>query len=403
MKKLLFVTCEYFPYVTANVNCMQTILDGFKEAGYEITVLTVSYEPQIAQYEKKDGVTVYRVPVTEYKKVDDALYGERSVLRKLPDAVKQALSYLGYKCVDQIKVRRTARQFFKKIDEPFDMMLSVVYLPQGHKIAYRIARRRRMKWVLYFLDPYAYSWPLRKSRILTRKTQERVWSRRASAVVTTVGIVEENRRHGFDPYGTLPQLELPLPNLTIQDAPPQPAEKAPGDKIVLRYTGVFYGDIRRPDELLAFLDKLDPERFTAEFYGKCCEFLRANFPRLPACVQLKNHVSVQECRALTESADILINVGNTCPNQVPSKVFEYIAAAKPILNFYSTENDSSLIYLKDYPCVLSLRSAADAGEEELLEMFGRGKKLTVQDVREQYAEYLSDNVVRKFVAFAEEV
>ena len=36
-------------------------------------------------------------------------------------------------------------------------------------------------------------------------------------------------------------------------------------------------------------------------------------------------------------------------------------------------------------------------------MYERGKQLTVQDVKKQYEEFLSENVVRRFVEFSEEV
>ena len=35
-----------------------------------------------------------------------------------------------------------------------------------------------------------------------------------------------------------------------------------------------------------------------------------------------------------QEADILVNIGNSIDNQMPSKIFEYISTGKPILNFY---------------------------------------------------------------------
>ena len=48
-------------------------------------------------------------------------------------------------------------------------------------------------------------------------------------------------------------------------------------------------------------------------------------------------------------ADVLINIGNSISNQLPSKLLEYIGTGKPIINFYRINNDTSNHYLSKYP------------------------------------------------------
>ncbi len=399
MKKLLFVTGEFFPYVTANVNCMREILRGLRDEGFQIDVLTVGYDAGTSAPQEIDGCRVFRAEVTEYTRIDRALHAQGSALNRLPGFVKAAIAAFLSLFVHRIKRRRMRNLFFTEMREPYDVMLSVANPIDGHLVAYGIARRTKIPWVLYNLDPYVYHTEKRTSTAWMRKLRVRLWTRAAAGGVTTTGTQEENARHGYDPYRDLPHMQIPLPNLTIADTPQRTAEKTAGGKIVLRYTGTFYADIRRPDELLRFLQKLDPQRFTAEFYGQCCAFLRASGVELPACARLFKPVSIAECRRLTETADVLVNVGNLCANQVPSKVFEYIATGKPILNFYSIENDTSLIYLNRYPAVLSAKSADGIGQDDLLRIYDGGRQIGAETLREIYADCLCENVVRRFASF----
>ena len=50
-----------------------------------------------------------------------------------------------------------------------------------------------------------------------------------------------------------------------------------------------------------------------------------------------------------QRADILINLANNNSNQIPSKIFEYIACRKPILNIYKCPSDVGTEYLRKYP------------------------------------------------------
>ena len=48
-------------------------------------------------------------------------------------------------------------------------------------------------------------------------------------------------------------------------------------------------------------------------------------------------------------ADILVNIGNSTSYQLPSKIIEYMATGKPILNLTTIKNDTSSKKLHNYP------------------------------------------------------
>ena len=53
-------------------------------------------------------------------------------------------------------------------------------------------------------------------------------------------------------------------------------------------------------------------------------------------------------------ADVLVNIGNRTSYQLPSKVVEYAAFGKPILNFLASPDDSSAVFLSKYPFLLNV-------------------------------------------------
>lgn len=49
-----------------------------------------------------------------------------------------------------------------------------------------------------------------------------------------------------------------------------------------------------------------------------------------------------------EKMDILVSIGNSHSDMIPSKTFEYISTGKPIIHFYDNDKDASIPYLEKY-------------------------------------------------------
>lgn len=68
-------------------------------------------------------------------------------------------------------------------------------------------------------------------------------------------------------------------------------------------------------------------------------------------------------KTLAGQAEVLLSLGNAVDNQIPSKLFEYFGAGKPILHLSVSDGDAALPYLKRYPLALVLRAADGATPE----------------------------------------
>ena len=88
---------------------------------------------------------------------------------------------------------------------------------------------------------------------------------------------------------------------------------------------------------------------------------------------------------------MLVNIGNSVDNFMPSKIFEYISTGKPIINVYKIPECPTLKYLAEYPLALCV------SEEEIRQdlpgcaakvrtfcLENRGKRVSAEEIGRLY-------------------
>ena len=159
---------------------------------------------------------------------------------------------------------------------------------------------------------------------------------------------------------------LDFPSLV--PCPKEAANKAAqNQQIHCVFVGSLYPQIRTPHYALELFAALNDPNVTLTFVGGGWE----NYPQdllnsyrrilgnrlvvtgpLPAA-QAAEHLS---------NADVLLSLGNSADNQVPSKIFEYFAAGKPVLHLAKIKNDPSLAYFSRWPLALCLQESEGVGQ-----------------------------------------
>ena len=139
------------------------------------------------------------------------------------------------------------------------------------------------------------------------------------------------------------------------------AENAEKERCGLVFAGNFYSDIRSPLPILQLLGAIAPEEklcltVLGGMYGTFDAQTEALVQRLEADGRLcmPGTVSFAAAQAAMRQAEILVNLGNDIENQMPSKLFEYFAAGRPIVHLQRIENDPCIPYLERYPMALVL-------------------------------------------------
>lgn len=121
-----------------------------------------------------------------------------------------------------------------------------------------------------------------------------------------------------------------------------------GDPMKMIYSGSLVPNLRSPIGALDIL--LDPifENFEIEFYtqGGYEEYLENAMEK--ESFNSFGFIDHELLLEKIETFDILISIGNSHSDMIPSKTFEYISTGKSIFHFYDNDLDASLPYLKKY-------------------------------------------------------
>ena len=119
------------------------------------------------------------------------------------------------------------------------------------------------------------------------------------------------------------------------------------------FSGNLYSDIRDPSYTLRLFEPL-VQSGAAQLH-----FVGPRVTDLPQPVQAfpvvcHGRKTLSRAQEMMNQADVLVNIGNSVVNQVPSKIFDYLALGKPIINICKNRNCPTLPYFEKYPLALTL-------------------------------------------------
>ncbi|MCF0129930.1 MAG: hypothetical protein HUJ70_15200 [Pseudobutyrivibrio sp.] len=236
----------------------------------------------------------------------------------------------------------------------------------------------------YLVDPYAFNHTHKyeKSRVVERYILEGV-----ERLFTTKQVMNDYRHDDFfRPY--LDKVTaVEFPTLVKPETKTEPAKTYWDNDTKLHcvYAGNIYEGIRPqwPIEEL-FIEEPVPN-VTLHTFGK-----GFNLPLENEAVIVHEPVPTEEVTDILEAADILINLGNTVSNMVPSKLFQLMATGKPIVNLCHTASDPTLEYTKLYPlsCDLILTDDINENRRKLYDfcISNLGSRISYEKVEEIFGE-----------------
>lgn len=164
------------------------------------------------------------------------------------------------------------------------------------------------------------------------------------------------------------------------------------------YAGALMLPIRRPDYLFKIFSLFNNTSIRLYIWsGNLSKTMEEEIKSmLPSNVLYCGSLPQREMQAVLAGADILVNIGNTITNQLPSKLLDYMSLKKPILNIYKIDECPTLEILKDYPLSISV------SENENVEMASRkienfilsniGESVDVETVKKYYRDYFPSSV-----------
>jgi glycosyltransferase involved in cell wall biosynthesis len=374
---LLIISYIYAPDRSPRAYRWRALAEHWAGQGHRVDVVS-AWKHGDRRVEARDGVTVHRVGggiierlrsmlgqsshraadavATIQARTPNLRHGAKAIYRA---TVKQ-LFWPDYAFHWYAPARVCARALCKATR--YDAMISVSHPFTPHLVALSVKRQvPALRWVVDIGDPFSLldEIPLNNPalyRRLNRRAEEAVLGRSDAVAVT----IERCRADSVAAFPASAGKIAVIPPLLSLPAAASATPIFAAGKIHLVFIGTLYRALRNPSYLLALFTALLRRRnnLHLHFFGEvndCAACFNAAGESLGRHVHLHGTVPRATIAAAMRSADILVNIGNTTSHQLPSKLVEFAAAARPILNLATSSTDTGRDFLRGYPASLTLQ------------------------------------------------
>ncbi|MFR1794983.1 MAG: hypothetical protein ACLSWR_00435 [Ruthenibacterium sp.] len=245
------------------------------------------------------------------------------------------------------------------LENRYDWVVSVAYPFANHLVAAKWTPAPT-KLAFYNLDPYWNNGTYPSRLAEARAAEEAAVYQKANCVFCTPEQQADYQTETFRAvaYKIHP---LPYPKLVrpkVQQA--CPIQFNP-ECINLLYLGTVYGDIRKPEALFKLFQhavEIEPKLrlyIVGKKFGADADLYLTEYKaKLGGKLQCYSPIPPEQTMDLLLRADVLVNMGNTVRNQMPSKILEYISTGKPILNLSVDRQCNTLGLMSRYPLCLQV-------------------------------------------------
>jgi hypothetical protein len=378
------------------------------DAGREVHVLTVQPLPWHPVYQLAEadlglvsgGVHVHRVPMGPLNRLLARLM--KAPAATAADSQSAFRRYLS-RCTKRAYLARPWWQAVAIPDASADWLPHAVYAARRllgraefhlvvslgnphtcHLAAFLATRGYRCEWVPFYgdawgLDPGLSTRPAWTAAI-NRRLERRVLKAAARIMVCTdamrTGLVQA---YGIAP-AKIASTPLALPDLDCYEAvAPRPV---PG--FHLAYTGSIYEALQDPLPFLRAASRISSARMTISFLGAIPERYARAAAEFGLNAQFVGWRPLREVIAQQKSASALVVFGHRGGHVMPSKVFEYFAARRPILCIRGDREDLAAPLVQAHRRGLVVNNCAEeigAALNQLLELHANSQLDSCFDLR----------------------
>lgn len=378
---ILLITYSFTPDLTPRAFRWAALADQLASRGHTLHVLCAADAGAFPNM-MPSGVQVHRVRdwlINASARVTPAATSKgpsrtngwkvawRSRFRRLAKLIWRTTHWPDYACGWIFPAAAKARDLCRT--HRFDWVISVSHPFSGHVVAWLIRKHAPgAQWFVDIGDPFCLmAEPSPNNRRLYARLNRWIESRildRADAISVTTESTQRLYEAHFP--GVCGNIHMMPPLLSLPDVAPTVQRHSGGSTIRLVFVGTLYRRLRSPRFLLecfsAVAAALPQGAIELHFYGAindCKDELDACPVAVREAVVTHGLVGRTEVLQAMVDADVLVNIGNDSESQLASKVIEYMAVGKPILNLISLVSDTSVAALADYPAALTL--SRDAG------------------------------------------
>lgn len=363
--RILLIDLEFYPQANANIAILFRLFGNRPEP--EVTVLTEWIDGP--QKENVQGINIIRKEIHSARTVHKPArslgsLGQYAGLLGAKMKTMRADNNIDYKRAEDFLIG------VKKVLEgvEFDAVISVSSPIESHICGQRIASMYHVPWIPYYLDPFSTNHVFPETAMASRIRFEEELLSHAGQILMMEPIPDDYLSHRLR-MDENKVTALGLPGIRPITAAGRKPDFFDAQAVNCVFIGNLYAGIRNPRKLIELFKELG-NGYHLYFIGSHSDpelqkQYRENGYDLLENVTFIDPVPASEAEDIMMASDVLVNIGNSVDNQIPSKIFDYISSGRPVLNLYKIRNCPSLQYFREYPSVVHVFED-DTGKQEMI-------------------------------------
>lgn len=407
---IIIILGGYYPYYSAVGKCAGNIADELSKEN-QITVICKKRFTKEKNVEIINNQKIIRVD-TEDNKIRNKLNEKIANKKGIKNKIYKVLLKI-HKMKEMAKIifcsvtirKELVNEYVKalyKINESIDFIIPLCMPFESIVAATKYTdneKNIKTKIIPYLFDQFTRSDTLHRNNLnkfLKRKKnlnlERRVFLK--SYKILAMNSLKEHFLSDLREITNIYYIEHPL-LLKYEDI-----KKKKNDVIIISYVGGLYKNYVEPNYFLKLYQLSNIKNSTLHFYiiGNCGDTV--NKYAHVSLGKIINHGSVdkQTASRVTSQSDVLISIAEKKGIQMSSKIFEYISNGKPIIHFYSVDNDVNLKILNKYPLSLCLKQDYNKLDENINKFNQFCNKYSKANVPFEEVEKIYYNATPKYTA-----
>ncbi|WP_373472198.1 hypothetical protein [Carnobacterium alterfunditum] len=419
--KIVFLTSSYYPYFSAIGKCVYNLVNEMKK-NHEVIVISNMSILNLPQEEIFDNHKIIRVRTTAMKKRDIIQEQDEVFLKSKINEIKMiSLRSFEYSKVIMSKTttqKYLVKEYLKKLSnvENIDIIIPTCYPFESILASQKYKRKynKNVKIIPFLFDKFSDSPTLHRNNINKKwKYKEHLvleekMIKDAEKVFYVDSWIDHTEKHFKKYRKKFIHVEHPL-IVEYNHGKLNKKIKNEDNFIDIVYTGVLDKKVRSPFRTLKIISKLVEKNNKLRFHfyvlGNCGNELDEYHMEYPN--NIFNHGQVKSDVALFKimESNILLSIGNTDVSLIPSKIFEYMSCGKPIIHFYTSEDDRVISLLNNYNLGFCVKQDKEIDEHminQITEFFDVNKfrNMPFDEVEKNFFEatpkFISKKIINSF-------
>lgn len=356
----LFLTAELTNSATGH--CAKTVANELAKRGHCVHMLSATRKRQDT-VEEDGHLVIHEVQGNRYRwfwrdclnsgnRIKKALGIVLSTIHKITVQIKGVFTVVPVS--NDINVLfKNASTIIEK--EDIQCVIPVVNPRESVIVANKLYKKYNIPYIPYYLDSIFGNIGLRFLPDSVNKKKalqyEDKWLQDAKAVIMMQSVkglydglnVEEH------PYlSKIVFMDIPL--LTIYNSTTQKQANPMYDgQVAILFIGTMPNRIRDPRYVFQLADKVAKDNVHFYFAGRS-DYMNDldTLMKRNGNIHFLGEINHDDIPNYVEGVHLLLNIGNTIPGMLPSKVFEYMSYKKPIISTIKHSKDLSVSYLEKY-------------------------------------------------------